>query len=237
MNRFLKGIGVLLALLAVGVLSAVAVLFLLLRQENATVPDLVGQDIVTAIEIVSREGLQIKIDRREPSQSIPKDFVVSQSPPPNAGIKKGRAVKVVVSQGPSELLTPKLIGEPYRKAEITLRQAGFTVDIARAWSDSIERDMVIAQDPPAGTPLDKGSEAGILVSSGKKPVFFITPRLVGRKAEEAVRIVDDAGLQHRIVTTASRTTDPAAGRVVVSQKPMAGHPVAGDGVVELVVTK
>ncbi len=238
MSRFLKGIGIFLALIVVGVVSAFAVIALLLRQEEVRVPDLAGQDIVTVIEMVGQQGLQLKVDRREPSQTIPRDAVVSQTPPPGAGIKKGRTVRVVVSQGPSELLTPKLVGEQYRKAEIILRQGGLlALDGARVWSDRVERDLVIAQDPPAGTPLEKGGRVSLLVSLGKKGKLYVTPRLVGKKAEEAVRLVDRMGLQHRVVSRASGTGPAAGNRFVVSQKPGAGHPLTMDAVVEIVVSK
>lgn len=238
MNRLLKGIGIFLALIAVGVVSALAVIALLLRQEEVRVPDLLGRDIVTVIELVSQQGLQIKVDRREPSQTIPKDAVIDQNPPPGSGAKKGRAVRVVVSLGPSELLTPKLVGEQYRRAEIQLRQSGLVApDVARVWSDTVERDLVIAQDPPAGTPLEKGGRVGLLVSLGKASRILVMPKLVGKRAEDAVRTVDRIGIQHRVVSQSASTSAPFAERTVVRQKPLPGHPLAADAMVELVVSK
>lgn len=238
MNKILKGISILLVLIVVGVASALAVIALLLRQEEVRVPGLVGQDIVTAIELVSQQGLQIKVDRREPNQTIPKDAVVSQSPGAGSGIKKGRSVRVVVSQGPSELLTPKLVGEQYRKAEIELRRGGLLMPyVSRMWSDTAERDLVIAQDPPAGTPLDKGSRVGLLVSLGRKTRVLIMPKLVGKRAEDAVRLVDRLGIQHRVDSKATSTGTPFAQRIVVSQKPLPGYPLMVESTVDLVVSK
>jgi beta-lactam-binding protein with PASTA domain len=238
MNRFIKGIGVFLALIVVGVISAFAVIALLLRQEEVRVPDLTGQDIVTVIEVIGQQGLQLKVDRREPNQTVPRDAVISQIPPPGTGIKKGRAVRVVVSQGPSEMLAPSLVGEQYRKAEIILRQGGLLVlDIARVWSDSIERDVVISQDPPAGTPIEKGGMVSLLVSLGKKGRMYVTPKLLGKKAEDAVRLVDRMGLQHRVISRTSATGSQGSDRIVVNQKPNPGYPVAADGMVELLVSK
>jgi beta-lactam-binding protein with PASTA domain len=238
MNRFFKGLGIFLALIAVGIASAFAVIALLLRQEEVRVPDLAGQDIVTVIELIGQQGLQLKVDRREPSQTVPRDAVVSQAPPPGTGLKKGRAVRVVVSQGPSELLAPRLVGEQYRKAEILLRQGGLlSLDVARVWSDTVERDIVISQDPPAGTPLETGGRVSMLVSLGKKSKLYVTPPLVGKRPEEAARLVDRMGFQHRIVTRGSGTSQQAGDRVVVAQKPAAGYPLAVDAVVELVVGK
>lgn len=238
MNRFIKGIGLFLALTVVGVISALVVIALLLRQEEVRVPDLAGQDIVSVIEVVGQLGLQLKVDHREPSQTVPRDAVISQAPPPGTGIKKGRALRVVVSQGPSEILAPRLTGEQYRKAEILLRQGGLLVlDIARVWSDTIERDAVIAQDPQAGTPVEKGGRVSLLVSLGKKGRLFVTPKLIGKKAEEAVKVVDRMGLQHRVTSRPSTSNPLGSDRIIVSQRPNPGYPLAADGMVELVVNR
>ncbi|MEK6743964.1 MAG: PASTA domain-containing protein [Nitrospirota bacterium] len=238
MNRFIKGIGIFFTLIVVGVVSAFAVIALLLRQEEVRVPDLAGQDIVSVIEVVGQLGLQLKVDRRVPSQAVPRDAVISQTPPPGTGLKKGRALRVVVSQGPSELLAPRVVGEQYRKAEIILRQGGLLfLDIARVWSDAIERDVVIAQDPPAGTPIEKGGGVSLLVSLGKKGRTYVTPKLLGKKAEEAVRLIDRMGLQHSVLSRTSTSGAPGSDRIIVSQKPHPGYPLAADGVVELIVSK
>jgi len=201
-------------------------------------PNLIGQDIVAVIETLTQQGLQLKIERRETHQTIPRDMVVSQVPASGSGIKKGRAVRVVVSLGPSEMQAPKLVDEPFRKAEIMLRQAGYVPgEITRAWSETIVRDTVFAQDPPAGALLDKGGRINLLVSAGKKTVLYVMPKLIGKKAEDAVRTVDRMGLQHRVIYKAATTKIPAAERLVVSQKPGPGYPVAADGNVELVVSK
>jgi serine/threonine-protein kinase len=237
MKRFLKGLGIFLALIAVGVVSAFAVIALLLRQEEVRVPDLVGQEIVTVIDTMNQQGLKLSVDRREPSQTVPRDAIISQTPPPGTGIKKGRAVRVVVSQGPSELLAPRLIGEQYRKAEILLRQGGLlAIDISRVWSEVVERDIVISQDPPPGTPLEKSGRVSLLVSLGKKGRMSATPALLGKKVEDAVRLVERMGLQHRIVSRGSDTA-VTGDRFVVAQRPAAGHPLTADAVVEIVVGK
>jgi serine/threonine-protein kinase len=238
MKRFLRGLGIFLALVGVGIVSALAVVALLLRQEEVRVPDLTGQDIVTVIETLTPQGLQLKVERRESHPTLPSNAVISQIPAPGSGIKKGRQVRVVVSQGPSEMQAPKLVGEHYRRAEIMIRQAGFFPgDLSRVSSENVERDIVISQAPQAGSAVEKGGKISMLVSSGKKVPLLVTPKLIGKKAEEAVKIVDRAGLQHRIVYRTSGTRFSAAERVVVSQKPSAGYPVPSDGTVDIVVSK
>jgi serine/threonine-protein kinase len=237
MGQILKGLGIFLALVGVGVVSAFAVVALLLRQEEVRVPDLTGQDIVTVIDVLTQQGLQLKVDRREPHPTLPRDTVISQTPAPGNGIKKGRQVRVVVSQGPSDSQAPKLTGEHFRKADIMVRQAGFSPGpVSRVSSESVERDVVMAQDPEAGTPLERGGAISMLVSAGKKAQPYVMPKLSGKKADEAVKIVERMGLQYRVSSRAS-SEKPAPPRTVIQQKPAAGFPVAADATVEIVVSK
>jgi len=238
MKRFLKSLAIFLLLIGVGIMSAIAVVALLLRQEEVRVPDLTGQDIVNVIETVTQQGLQLKVDRREPHPTLPRDTVISQTPLPGSGIKKGRQVHIVISQGPSDVQAPKLTGENFRKADIMIRQAGFMPgDVSRVFSDTIERDTVIAQDPAAGSQLDRGGKISILVSAGKKAAVFVMPKLSGKKTEEAVRILDRMGMQHRMVSRTTTTQSQTGDRIVVSQRPSAGYPVASDATVDLVVSR
>jgi beta-lactam-binding protein with PASTA domain len=238
MGRFLKGIVIFIALIGVGIVSAFAVVALLLRQEEVRVPDLRGQDIVSVIETASQLGLQLKVDRRELHPTLPRDMVVSQSPEPGGGIKKGRQVHVIISQGPSDTQALKVVGENFRKADIMIRQAGFSPgSVSRVSSDRVDRDVVIAQDPEAGSPLEKDGRISMLISAGKKTQQFVMPRLTGKKAEEALMVIDRIGLQHRFITRTTGSQMPGADRVVIHQKPGAGSPVSLDTTVDIEVNR
>ncbi len=238
MKRFLKGIGMFAALVGVGIASAIAVVALLLRQEEVRVPDLTGQDIVSVIETVRQQGLELKVDSRAPDAALPRDTVISQMPAPGSSIKKGRQVRVVVSQGPSELLTPKVVGENFRKADIVIRQAGYVSGtISKIADDSVERDAVIAQSPQAGSPIEKGGMIDLLISTGKRQQLLVMPKLTGKRPEEALRIVDRLQLQYRVVRRGSGTGPAGAERLVTGQKPGAGNPVSPDATVEIIVGK
>ncbi len=237
MKKFLRGVGIFLALVGVGILSAFAVVALLLQQEEVRVPDLTGQEIVTVIEAVNQLGVQLKIDRRESNPILPRDTIISQTPPGGSGIKKGRQVHVVLSLGPSEMQTPNLIGEHYRRADIMIRQAGFLPGtLSRISSDTVERDAVVAQAPPPESPMDRGGRISLLVSTGKKTDLLVMPDLSGKMPEEAATMISRMGLQYRILHKSQGDREPA-GRLVVSQKPASGSPVMPDALVEIVVNK
>jgi beta-lactam-binding protein with PASTA domain len=238
MKGFLKGFGLFIALVGVGIASAFAVVALLLHQDEVRVPDLTGQDIVSVIEMVRQQGLELKVDSRAPHPTLPRDTVISQTPAPGSGIKKGRQVRVVVSQGPSELLAPKLTEENFRKADILIRQAGFVPgNISRVATDGIDRDIVIAQNPQAGSPIEKGGTLDILVSAGKRRKCLVMPKLIGKRPDEALRIVDRLQLQHRVIAGAAGDKPLGAGRTVIDQKPRAGYPVSADSTVDLIIGK
>jgi len=238
MVRFLKGLGLFIALIGVGIVSAFAVVALLLRQEEVRVPDLTGQDIVNVIEMVAQQGLQLKVDRRESHPTLPRDAVISQSPSPGAGIKKGRLVYVVISQGPSGTQALKLVGENFRKADMMIRQAGLSPGtVSRVSSDRVERDIVIAQAPEAGSPLEKGGIISVLISAGNKAPQYVMPALTGKKAEEALKIIDRIGLQRRVITRPPGDRESGTDRIVIQQKPGAGSPVAMDTTVDVVVNR
>jgi eukaryotic-like serine/threonine-protein kinase len=238
MKQFLKGLGIFLSLVGVGIVSAFAVVALLLQQKEVRVPDLRGQDIVSVINTLAQQGLHIKVDRREPHPTLPRDAIISQTPSPGSGIKKGRPVRVVVSQGPSNMLAPRLVGEPYRKADMMIRQLGFLPGtVARVFSESVSRDTVIAQDPPADSSINAGESISLLVSAGKKPDLYVMPKLTGKKADEAVRDIDRIGLQHRTLYRAATDKKSAMERIVIDQKPMAGSPIAADATVDIVLSK
>lgn len=238
MRQFLKGLGLFIALICVGIVSAFAVVTLLLRQEEVRVPDLVGQDIVNVIETVTQLGLQLKVDRQEPHPTLPRKTVIAQMPEPGNGIKKGRQVHVVLSQGSSATQTLDLVGENFRKADIIIRQAGFVPDtLSRVFSDRVERDKVIAQDPGAGSPLEKGGSISMLISAGKEAPRYVMPKLTGKRAEDALTIIDRIGLQHRVSSRTTGSHLPGEDRIVIHQKPGAGSPVALDTTVDIVVNR
>ncbi len=239
MKRFLKGLVLFAALVGVGIASAFAVVALLLRQDEVRVPDLTGQDIVSVIETVRQQGLELKFDSRAPHATIPRDTVISQIPAPGSGIKKGRQIKVVVSQGSSERLAPKVVGENFRKADILIRQAGYiTGNISRIANDGVEREIVIAQNPQAGSPIDTGGTIDILVSAGKRQGLLVMPKLIGKRPNEALRIVERLQLQYRVVRRAAGAgTTGETDRFVIGQKPGAGYPVPADATVDIVIGK
>jgi eukaryotic-like serine/threonine-protein kinase len=78
---------------------------------------------------------------------------------------------------------------------------------------------VFAQDPGAGTSLNRGSLVKLSVSSAAQ---ISVPKVVGSKTADAVSRLKTAGLQSQVTTVPAK----AAAGVVVKQTPVAGTRVA-----------
>ena len=225
---------VLVAVLGAGV--AFVVLRFTLNREGAVVPDLVGKDVVTALEVVNKQGLNLKIVERALNASAPTNHVVSQEPRAGSWVKPQGVIRVVVSRGVSEAVVPAVRGLPWREARVTLERYGLRVgEVTRIHSDRVARDTVIAQSPPAEAKIIKGGTVTLLVSDGTWPVGYVMPDLRSIPQYAANEIAASVGLRVEKVSYSDQP-DARAG-TVINQHPAPGNRVVGGQGVALVLAK
>ena len=124
--------------------------------------------------------------------------------PAVVGLKQNEAVQRVDERG----LVPRLIS----------RASKFPVG------------TVFAQDPGAGTEVDRGSRVSLSVSAAE---VTRVPNVVGSKTAAAVARLKAAGLQSQVTSVAAK----AAAGVVVAETPASGTSVAKGSTVSLKVSK
>ena len=78
-------------------------------------------------------------------------------------------VTVSLGAGTTTVAVPDLVGQKRADAIAKLEAAGLVVTTAEAWSSDIADGVVIAQAPEPGVKVEKGGDAGILVSLGPLP--------------------------------------------------------------------
>jgi eukaryotic-like serine/threonine-protein kinase len=111
---------------------------------------------------------------------------------------------------------PSLAGDDTEAATDRLKRSELAYQI-RMRSDKAPEGRVVATDPPAGTRLSRGAVVIVYVSSGPKTVAV--PKVKGKKADDAKRLLRDAGflVKEIAVKDASEKdgtaigTDPPAG--------------------------
>jgi beta-lactam-binding protein with PASTA domain/tRNA A-37 threonylcarbamoyl transferase component Bud32 len=126
---------------------------------------------------------------------------------------------------------PNVVGIDQELAEARIRDAELEPRVEQRADAEVERGKVIEQSPQPGTRIQKGDVVTITVSTGVPRVNV--PRLVGRTYDEAIRILDNAGLRWEKVEVFS----PEPVDQVVAQRPRAGNSVAEGSTVTLRVSK
>lgn len=116
--------------------------------------------------------------------------VLSQSPA--AGTRKKLTdeeprvpILLTVSRGKEMLILPDMVGRDVREAESLLRGMGLVVRTAYVQS-TYPNGRVLSCDPPAETPVPKGRETLLTVSSGAPNAVTTVPDLRGLSREDAL---------------------------------------------------
>ncbi|MBU0996349.1 MAG: PASTA domain-containing protein [Proteobacteria bacterium] len=205
-------------------------------EETVVIPDLVGKDIVYALEVLTDLGVNIKVKGSEYSIDIPKNHVVSQDPGPGAMIKEGRDVRIVFSKGEEQILMPNLKGLSVQQATIILDENDLNVNmISKVSHESVDENMIIAQSPAPGTRVKRKMNADLLISTGPLPVFYSQPDFTGIRLEDAVLLIEQKGLVPGNISSIYKPDVPQ--NVVVRQNPLAGYAVKMKSRVDLVINR
>ena len=93
----------------------------------------------------------------------------------------------------SEPVTVPLVEGIERQLAVQrIERAGLEAEVREEASSDVEMDFVISQSPNAGARIAQGETVTIVVSTG--PRLVRVPRVVGLTFEEAVEVLEDAGL-------------------------------------------
>jgi serine/threonine-protein kinase len=91
--KFAKLAILIVVFLVVAGASAYLTLTLIIKSEDTViVPDLVGKDVVTALEQLTDLQLNTKVNGSEYSRQFPKNHIIFQEPEPGSEIKKDRDI-------------------------------------------------------------------------------------------------------------------------------------------------
>jgi serine/threonine-protein kinase len=190
---------------------------LLGSQKQVTVPPVVGQTLEQASARIDRAGLDVEVKRR--TDQAPRDFVFEQSPNPGQEVDEGSVVTLFVSNGPSTVRVPDVVGLDQADARRRLRRADLRPDVERESSTKVAEGIVIRTDPGPGRPAERDSAVTLVVSSG--PDQVTVPSVVGETQEDAVTRLRDEGLSPIVRERAS--SEPVD--TVIEQTPAAGQEV------------
>jgi hypothetical protein len=129
------------------------------------VPNLVGSSAADARRALVTAGLGDLLVTELPHPTAAAGQVIAQSPLPGQQLRGGAAVRVALSAGRPEVVTPDVYGYSAERAESLLRRAGF--DVQRLDEEStLAAGRVIRTEPSPGQLLGLPAVITLVVSSG-----------------------------------------------------------------------
>ena len=142
----------------------------------------------------------------------------------------GRSLDLFGSGGGGQVAVPMVIGQPVDEATALLESAGFEPKTEFEENDG-DPNVVFAQDPQAGTKIDKGGTVTLRVSKG--PGSVEVPDVVGRKVDDATRVLETAGFA---VEATQEPDDEAPVGEVIDQDPASGEEAPKGSTINLKVS-
>lgn len=211
-KSFFKTLFYLLVFIAIGAVAALVIFNIIDFKKTVNVPLLIGKNVPAASELLNNKGLSLEMQGEEYNEKIPAGSISRQDVIEGEKVKKGSSIKVFVSKGGEMFTIPYLEGMDMDDVELTLINSWLAMGkITQVHSDTIEKNIVIAQRPLHGYSSEK--KINLLVSMGPYEVSYKCPSFVKMTVEEARKIAGALGL---------KLIEQESGSVVVSQNPEAG---------------
>lgn len=240
---------VLLAISTVALLSALVTMRLAIHIAEVEVPNLGGMTVEEAGDTTGSARLNLTVENRFYSITIPAGRVLSQSPAAGSTVRKGWHVRVTESLGPQRVTIPDTVGMNEHDAGMAIRRASLDLGTLAYLPSPGTADTVLAQTPPANAEGVEKPEVGLLLSQPGTAAtrVYVMPNLVGMSYSAANAKMKGMDLRVWAIVPqpAPAAVDPSApagtaapapapvvlipAGVVVTQTPAAGGRVsAGD---------
>jgi beta-lactam-binding protein with PASTA domain len=130
---------------------------------QVAVPNVSSIPVQQAQTTLTDAGLKSTVKRV--ASSRPKDIVISQSPAAGVTAASGTTVTLTASSGAKPVVVPQVVGQTQGSAVNALTGVGLQPVLHNVGS-SKPAGTVVAQKPPAGKEVDKGSKVTLNISTG-----------------------------------------------------------------------
>lgn len=210
MLRYLRIALQVLAMLIVMAVAGGITLRLALHAGEVSIPDLAGLTVSEASSAALRNGLDLNIQNRLYSTTVPAGRILSQAPSPGSRVRKGWQVRVVESMGPQQVNIPDVVGEPVRQASMDLRRNELDLGTQAHIDAPGDAELVIAQTPPPNAGVDL-PRVNLLLSSSAQDATnaFVMPSFVGMSYTTASHEAIALGLRVASIGGMPATPAPA----------------------------
>jgi len=229
-----------LVLLLVFLASALLAMRFAIQGREVHVPRLTGLTPAEAERVANSDGLVLSVESRFYSPSVPAGRIISQSPAPNATVRRGWKIRVAASLGTQHAAVPNLIGQSQHAAGINVSRRGLEIGtIAAIHLPGAAPDTVVAQSPPPEAADVTSPKVGLLFAAPDNAPRYVMPSFVGKPLADANLALIKGGFTLGKVHAVTGGESNAAGSpgIIVRQSPAAGQRVAAGATISFEVRK
>ncbi|MDR0851908.1 MAG: PASTA domain-containing protein, partial [Clostridiales Family XIII bacterium] len=171
----------------------------------ARVPSIVSSDIEKAEVRLTEAVLLSSITGKEYSEDIPANLILTQNLAAGSIVPNNSIVEIKISGGKTisdedlvkqdengQLQTADVQYKTKEEAIRLLELQGMKIRFVEESSETVAAGIIISQNPPAGTPLDPGTEVILVISTGG--AGFDMPNVAGKSEQEAKAALAAVGL-------------------------------------------
>lgn len=228
--------------IAAAVVTSAVIIFLLLfvgykvffNSKPLEVPQLVGKTFEEANQIGKSLGVKIKEVGSEYSGEVEKDKISNQNYSDGDNLYKGDTIDVKISLGVEQVSMPYVQNKDLSDAYDAFKEFSFNVEEIYEYSSSVPNNVVISQNPLAGTMVDENIDVILRISKGKEIKNVTVPNIVGLTESEAKIKLQSSDLIVGSVTKSESSKYPAG--TVITQTISSGKEVQAETVVSFVVS-
>ena len=204
------------------------------RARDVRVPDLAGRSADQARTLLSDAGLAFGAEAiKRPDLTVPADHVLTQDPVAGTVLRRGRTVKVRLSDGAKLAALPDLTGLSETAAKAKLAELKVQVAAtAEVRNTAAATDAIVAQDP---APRTASRTVSLLINRGASGVTYVMPDLIGAPEARATDLLRARGFRVAIVGYAAYPG--LAGGVIIKQTPQAGFQIPPGDTISLEVSR
>lgn len=197
MKKILKHI------IAVGIITVIIIIlfeliimpFYVRHGKSKELIDVTSMDIKSAMIMIKTSGFKGVVTDTIYTSEIEPNIVLDQHPKPGAVVKKGRTVRLKISQIEKLVLVPNIVGQSQRSAQLLLNKVGLKIGaISREYSAILPDGVIVNQIPDSTETLPKGYSVRVVISLGRSPNDIQVPSLFGLSKEVAELELRKSGL-------------------------------------------
>ena len=221
-----------LILLASMALVAASLMWILSRTPaTVAIPNVAGQTVAEAKEILKKANFEIGEEKTEASENIEEGKIIRTDPGAGTGRKEGTKINLIVSSGKQSFQISNYIGQKSVDVIADLKQKKVPenlIKIEEEESSDSEVGTVLRQTPPAGTTYDLTKASTITLTVAKKVTSAPMPNYIGSSLEFTKNnLIQIVGVKEANIEVVEVSTAPegTAEGTVVEQNPKVGEKV------------